>query len=115
MASIEAGNKSREAIKAEFLLAFPESAGKSTFSVFFADVVRPFGSSSVSRDIRIETDPNGCVGLDRQRAQSLKVAIAKGLLKELSGIERNVYPKKDVGSLHKLLYRFGISSSSADW
>jgi hypothetical protein len=101
MASIEAGNKSRKAIETEFLLAYPESSGKSTFSVFFADVIRPFGSSSISRDIRIETDPNGCVGLDRERAQSLKAAIAKGLLKELSRIERNIYPKKDRGSIHE--------------
>jgi hypothetical protein len=114
MACIEAGNKTREAIKAEFLLAYPESLGKSTFSVFFTDIVRPFGSSSVSRDIRIETGPNGCVALDRERAQSRKDVIARGLLKELNEIEKNVYPKKDRASIDELLIRFGISSSDQE-
>jgi hypothetical protein len=108
MGAIETGGKSKDAIKAEFLRTFPGSAGRSTFAVFFTDVIRPFGSASVSRSVRIETDLSGRVRLDHNRAAVVKGAIAKGLLKELSDIEKNIYPKKDHEAIHRLLRRFGV-------
>jgi hypothetical protein len=81
MRALEIGGKSKETIKSEFLHAYPSSAGTSTFGVFFRDVIRPFGSASVSRSIRIETDSNGHLSLDPDRALAVKGAIAKGLLK----------------------------------
>lgn len=108
MSAIEAGGKSKDTIKSDFLRAYPESVGRSTFSVFFTDVIRPFGSSSMSRSIRIETDLNGHLRLDPQRAAIVKRAIVKGLLKELSGIEKNVYPKKEAEAINRVLHRFGV-------
>lgn len=87
--------------------AYPDSAGRSTFGVFFSDVIRPFGSASVSRGVVIDIDRYGQVNLDRERAEVVKGAIARGLLKELSGIERNIYPKKDLEAIDQLLSRFG--------
>jgi hypothetical protein len=109
MNAIEASGKSKEAIKLEFHHAYPDSAGKSTFSVFFTDVIRPFGSSSVSRGIRIEVDSQGHLSLDPTRAVVVKAAIAKGLLKELNGVERNVYPKKDSAAIEAILFRYRVS------
>ena len=43
----------------EFLEQFPDAAGKSTFTVFFTDLIRPFGCASVSRCMRIEHDERG--------------------------------------------------------
>lgn len=54
--ALEQGGKSKEEIRLEFLHNLPDSAGKSTFRVFFIDVIRPFGSASVSRCIHIESD-----------------------------------------------------------
>jgi hypothetical protein len=36
-----------------------QASGKSTFPVFFSDVIRAFGSASVSHSICIETDTKG--------------------------------------------------------
>jgi hypothetical protein len=38
----------------------------------------------------------------------VKRAISKGLLKDLNGIEKNVYPKKDTEAITRVLYRFGM-------
>lgn len=112
ISAIESGEKSKDAIKAEFLQAWPESEGKSTFAVFFSDVVRPLGSASVSRDVQIETAANGLVRFESERAKLLKAAIARGLLSELSAIERNIYPKQDRAAIEQILKRFGIERVS---
>jgi hypothetical protein len=65
--------------------------------------------SSVSRGIRIEVDSQGHLSLDPTRAVVVKAAIAKGLLKELNGVERNVYPKKDSAAIEAILFRYRVS------
>jgi hypothetical protein len=108
MNALEIGGKTKDMIRSDFIRAYPQSAGTSTFAVFFTDVIRPFGSASVSRSVRIETDSNGYVRLDHHRATIVKEAIAKGLLKELSRIEKNIYPKKDRDAIDRLLRKFGV-------
>ena len=108
MGAIEAGGKSKQTIRSEFLFAHPDATGKSTFQVFFSDVIRPFGSASVSRGIRIETDAKGHVGFDPARVPVVKSAIAKGLLKELGRADKSPYPKKDSSAIEEVLRRFGV-------
>ena len=108
MAAIAQGASTKDAIQKEFLLAFPDAAGKSTFEVFFSDLVRPFGSASVSRDISLHTDANGMVTLDQGRAVAVKRAIASGLLAELGSIVKNVYPCKNLQAIQALLSRYGL-------
>ena len=108
VAAIESGEKSRDAIRIQFLQAWPESEGKSTLAVFFSDVVRSLGSANVSRDVRIEIAADGCVRFESERAKLIKAAIAKGLLRELSAIDRNSYPKQDRAAIEQLLKRFGL-------
>jgi hypothetical protein len=108
MNALEAGGKTKDMIHSDFVRIYPESAGKSTFAVFFSDVIRPFGSASVSRSVQIDADPNGYVWLNHHRATVVKDAIAKGLLEELNRIERNIYPKKDRDAIDRLLRRFGV-------
>jgi hypothetical protein len=109
MNALEGGGKTKDRIRSDFIRIYPQSAGTSTFAVFFTDVIRPFGSASVSRSVRIDTDADGCVRLDPHRATVVKEAIAKGLLKELSQIEKNIYPKKDHDAIDRLLCKFGVS------
>jgi len=40
------------------------------------------------------------------RAVVVKAAIARGLLKELSGVEKNIYPKKDSQAVEQILQRY---------
>jgi Uracil DNA glycosylase superfamily len=108
MRALEIGGKSKETIKSEFLHAYPSSAGTSTFGVFFTDAIRPFGSASVSRSIRIETDSNGHLSLDPDRALAVKAAIAKGLLKELSAVEKSTFPKKDLQTIEAILHKYRV-------
>jgi hypothetical protein len=108
MAAIAQGSNSKDDIEREFLIAFPDAVGKSTFRVFFSDLVRPFGSASVSRDISLNTDLNGIVTLDWGRAVAVKMAIASGLLKELGSIVKNVYPCKNLEAVQALLSRYGL-------
>lgn len=112
MGAIEAGGKTRETIRSEFFHAYPDATGKSTFPVFFSDVIRPFGSASVSRSIRIETDGRGRVSFDPARAALVKSAIAQGLLKELGRADNGPYPRKDSAAIEEVLRRFGLPSDS---
>ncbi len=112
ISAIESGEKTKDVIRAEFLQAWPESEGKSTFAVFFSDVVRPFGSASVSRDVRIETAANGSVRFEGERAELVKAAISRGLLRELGTIDRNSYPKQDRAAIEMILKKFGVQRVS---
>ncbi len=111
MKAIEKGDKSKDAIQADFVAAYPDSASKSTFAVFFTDVVRPLGSASVSRAIPIETNPDGTIRFNPVRANMIKAAISRGLLKEISAVEKNIYPKRDRRAINEVLTRFGIIST----
>ena len=68
--------------------------------------------ASVSRDVRIETAANGLVRFESDRSKLLKAAIARGLLSELSAVERNIYPKRDRAAIGQILRRFGIERVS---
>jgi CO/xanthine dehydrogenase Mo-binding subunit len=105
MQALEKGGKSKEEIRQDFLRAFPDSIEKSTFNVFFTDVIRPFGSASVSRCVRIETDEYDRLHLDPERAQAVRTVVAQGILNEISALEGN-FPKKDQQSLAAIVQKF---------
>jgi hypothetical protein len=46
--------------------------------------------------------------MDHQRAEVIKAAISKGILAEISAVERGVYPKKDVELIRQILERYGF-------
>jgi len=105
MQALEQGGKTKEDIKREFLIAFPDSKGKSTFDVFFTDVIRPFGSASVSRCIRIESDEYDRLHLDPERARVVKAVIAAGILAEVNAIE-GTFPKRNSQALAAIFQKF---------
>jgi hypothetical protein len=105
MQKLEQGGKSKEEIRLEFLHSFPDSVGKSTFNVFFTDVVRPFGSASVSRCIRIESDERGRLHLDIERARRVKVAVAAGILTEINSLE-GTFPKKNQQAIDAIIEKY---------
>jgi hypothetical protein len=105
MRAIEAGGKTRDEIRLEFLEQFPESAGKSTFSVFFTDLVRPFGSASVSRYVRIESGAGGRLQLDPERAAQIKAAVEAGILEEINALE-DAFPKKNLRAIDEIVERY---------
>lgn len=111
MGYIEAGSASKAAIEKRFLQAFPESAGKSTFAVFFSDVVRPFGSASVSRALLLTSDAAGRIQLDTAHADLTKAAIAKGLLLELNAVDRGVFPKTNRKAIDQILKQYNLTQS----
>jgi hypothetical protein len=108
MSAIEAGGKSKETIRSEFLHTYPEASGKSTFGVFFSDVIRAFGSASVSRGIRIEINAKEHLSFDPHRAAVVKSAIAKGLLAELNRVDNGAYPKKNLAAIEKVQRNFEV-------
>jgi uracil-DNA glycosylase len=105
MHAIEAGGKSKEEIRLEFLEQFPESAGKSTFNVFFTDLIRPFGSASVSRCVRIETGEGGRFRLDPERAAQVKAAVEAGILDGINALEGS-FPKKNLRAIDEIIERY---------
>lgn len=107
MQKLEQGGKSKEEIRLEFLHSFPSSVGKSTFKVFFTDVVRPFGSASVSRSVRIESDKRGRLHLDIQRVQMVKAAVAAGILAEINSLE-GTFPKKNQQAIDVIVEKYSI-------
>jgi uracil-DNA glycosylase family 4 len=94
MAAIEKGGKSKRAIREEFEQQFPDSAGKSTFNVFFSDVSRPFGSANASRCVFIPEEEGVAIYLDSECARVIKEAIAAGMLKEINPLENRRFPKR---------------------
>ena len=105
MQSLEQGGKSKEKIRLEFQNSFPGSEGKSTFSVFFTDVIRPFGSASVSRCIRIESDERGRLHLDTERANLVKAVVAAGILAEINSLEGK-FPKKNQQAIDAIVEKY---------
>ncbi len=103
--ALEGGGKTKEEIRLEFVEQFPDSAGKSTFKVFFTDLIRPFGSASVSRCVRIESDELGGLRLDPERAKVIKAAVAAGILEEVNAIG-GTFPKKDLQTLDEIVERY---------
>lgn len=103
--ALEQGGKSKEEIRREFLDAFPNSKDKSTFNVFFSDVIRPFGSASTSRCVRIEADEYNRLYLDPDRARVVKTVVAEGILKEVNALAGN-FPKKDQQALAEIVQKF---------
>jgi hypothetical protein len=94
MAAIEKGGKSKREIREEFERQFPDSSGKSTFDVFFSDVSRPFGSANASRCLALPKEEGIAIYLDRERARTIKEAIAAGMLKEINALEDRKFPKR---------------------
>lgn len=105
MQALELGGKNKEEIRLEFLHSFPDSAGKSTFSVFLTDVIRPFGSASVSRCIRIESDERDRLHVEPERARVVKAAIAAGILVEINALE-GTFPKKNQQALGAIIEKY---------
>jgi hypothetical protein len=107
MDALEKGGKGKEQIKIEFLQRFPDSAGKSTFAVFFTDLIRPFGCASVSRCIRIDSDHLGHLHLDPERARQIKAAIAAGILEEINSVEGS-FPKRDQLAIDEIVEKYRV-------
>lgn len=105
MQMLEEGGRTKEEIRLEFEHRYPDSKGKSTFNVFFTDVIRPFGSASVSRCLRIKADAYDRLYLDPERTHVVKTAISAGILAEISALEGG-YPKKDPQALQAITERF---------
>jgi len=105
MQMLEEGGKTKEEIRLEFEHRYPDSKGKSTFSVFFTDVIRPFGSASVSRCLRIKADAYDRLYLDPERMHVVKAAISAGILAEISALEGS-YPKRDPQALQAIAEKF---------
>ena len=57
--------------------------------------IRPFCCSRVSRCIRIETDVEGRLFLDPDRAKVVKAAIGAGVMKQINAFGGG-FPKKDL-------------------
>ncbi len=105
MQALEQGGKSKDEIRLEFQYSFPGSAGKSTFGVFFSDVIRSFGSASVSRCIRIESDECDRLHLDAERASLIKSVVAAGILVEINALEGN-FPKKNLQAIDAIVEKY---------
>jgi hypothetical protein len=105
MQALERGGKCKEEIRLEFQHSFPGSTGKSTFGVFFTDVIRPFGSASVSRCIRIESDERGRLHLDSERASLIRLVVAAGILADINALEGN-FPKKNRQAIDAIVEKY---------
>lgn len=110
--AIEAGNKDKEGMRLDYCRQFNESSNpsnrKSTFDVFFSDFIRPFGSASASRSVRIRTDSQGHLSLDQERSKAIKSAVARGILREVNAVEKGIFPKKNRQAIEAILDRFGV-------
>jgi hypothetical protein len=108
---IEKGDKTEEAIRSEYIRKFNESIGasedKSTFKVYLGDLQSGLGHASMSRAIRIETNSQGNIYLDPDRAKIVKTAIAKDILKEINAVPGG-WSHKDERAIEAILDQFGV-------
>ncbi len=105
MQKLEQGGMTKDEIRLEFVHHFHGSAGKSTFKVFFTDVIRPFGCASVSRCVRITSDEGGRLGLDVECARMAKAAVAEGILTEINSLE-GTFPKKNQQAIDAIVHKY---------
>jgi hypothetical protein len=68
--------------------------------------------ATLQSKLQLETAANGLVRFESERAKIVKAAIARGLLRELSAVEQNIYPKQDRAAIEQILKRFGIERVS---
>lgn len=68
---------------------------KSSMSVFFSDVVKPFGTYHASRSLLIMEDKQtGRLSLEPKRMTTVKKAIASGIVAKLKGFNSKKHPEK---------------------
>jgi hypothetical protein len=115
---IESGKYTRAELLAAFLAEFvdggngnPDLGGekrkKTSFSVFFSDVRKPFGTYHASRGLVILESKKGKLSLEPRTADSVREAIGRGLLTALRGLDRKRTPAK----LEKVLAEYGIGGT----
>jgi hypothetical protein len=108
MKAIAIGGKSRAEIREEFDRAFSDSAGKSTFDVFFTYLRRPFGSAGVSRCLPVPKGGRAAIHIDPKLAQTIQDAIAAGMLKEITCLEpRGTFPKRLRRDVDAIVRKYG--------
>lgn len=78
---------------------------KSSMSVFFSDVIKPFGAYHASRSLIIVEDDEKRLSLEPKRAAVVKKAVADGILTSLKGFTAKKHPEKVAAVLKK----FGLS------
>jgi hypothetical protein len=94
--ALESGNSTKTEILASFLARFAPNADdtgerkakKTSFSVFFSDVKRPFGTYYASRSLVIVEGKDGKLSFDAKRADAVREAIGAGILSELRGVPK---------------------------
>jgi len=109
--AIEVGDQTEESIRSEYIRKFNESIGasesKSTFNVYLGDLQSGLGHASMSRAIRVETNSQGHISLNPDRAKVVTSAIAKGILKEFNALPGG-WSHQDERAIEAVLDRFGV-------
>lgn len=78
---------------------------KSSMSVFFSDVIKPFGTYHASRSlIIVEDKTTGRLSLEPKRMVTVKKAIASGIIAKLKGFNSKKHPEK----VAVILHNFGL-------
>lgn len=78
---------------------------KSSMSVFFSDVVKPFGTYHASRSlIIVEDEKTRRLSLEPRRVATVKKAIANGIVAKLKGFSMKKHPEK----VAVILKNFGL-------
>jgi hypothetical protein len=108
---IRTGTYTRKTLLTAFLARFVPTGEesdtrrkKTSFSVFFSDVKRNFGTYYASRALPILADENGILSFDPVRLAVVEKAVSDGILPELKGLS----PKRTPEKLRKVLDRFGV-------
>jgi hypothetical protein len=102
---IETGKYTRAELLAAFIQYYcvdkpnPDKGGekrkKTSFSVFFSDVKKPFGTYHASRSLIINEDPKtNKLSLDAKRMDAVTEAIGTGILNDLKGKNKTNHPGK---------------------
>lgn len=111
LSALESGKYTKAELLAAFLAKFNPSGEKSeekrkktSFSVFFSDVRRPFGKYHASRNLGLLIDESGKLSLEPESATRAKKAIAGGILDKIRGLSFGKTPEK----LRLALKGFGL-------
>jgi uracil-DNA glycosylase len=108
--SLEAGGKTKDRMRSEFIARFyPDKSyasarATSSFDVFFSDSPKPLKTYAASRSLQIEESDGGVLSLNAERANLVKRAIARGVLRDLRGL----YHPKDKIAINAVLERYGL-------
>jgi hypothetical protein len=118
--NIHAGTFTRPTLQTAFLARFVPAdkdgnqdttelkRKKISFSVFLSDVKRPIGTYHASRNLPILVDEAGILSFDQTQYDTVKAAIAAGILTDLKGITAKRQAKK----YSEILSKHGLKAES---